>query len=76
MGPFTLNAAEAAEMLGVSRWLVHKLANQPDAAGECWLVPGKVRIIRSGRRVLVPRKELEALLAGPDEQPAAGVSFS
>lgn len=69
-GPLTVSAREAADLLGVSVGLVYKRGHQPDANGECWLIPGKVRILRSASRLLIPRCDLEALNE-PAEQRAS-----
>jgi len=58
--PKTMSVEEAARELGIGR----SLAYQAAASGE-------LPTIRLGRRLLVPRARLEALLNG-DEETAAG----
>ena len=48
-----LSAAECADLLGISRWLVHQAVRD-----------GTLPSVRLGRRVLIPRVQLQAWLAG------------
>lgn len=50
----TLTVPEAARMLGIGRGLAYQMAKE-----------GKLPTIRFGRRLLVPRRSLEQLLAKP-----------
>lgn len=56
----TYTVEEAAERLGISRWLAYQQAQRGTLAG--------VPVIRVGRRLLVPRRALERLLAGELEE--------
>ena len=47
----TLTVAEAAELLGISRGLAYELAAR-----------GELPVLRLGRRIVIPRKALEALV--------------
>jgi excisionase family DNA binding protein len=60
--PLTLTVEEAGRLLGVSRGLAFRAA-----------ADGSLPTIRLGRRLLVPRCQLERMLAGPtnNEGPAA-----
>ncbi len=49
----TLSVAETADLLGISRWLVQQAVRD-----------GSLPSVRVGRRILVPRVQLDALLAG------------
>lgn len=49
----TLSIEEAAYMLGIGRGLAYELART-----------GQIPVLRLGRRMLVPRQQLEAMLAG------------
>ncbi len=49
----TLTVAEAAELLGVSRWLIQQQVAQ-----------GALPAVRLGRRILIPRARLLAWLEG------------
>jgi excisionase family DNA binding protein len=51
--PATYTVAEAAAILGISKWLYYNLAKK-----------GEVPVLVVGRRSLVPRNQLEAFLAG------------
>ena len=53
----TLTVTEAAELLGISRALAYELAAR-----------GELPVLRLGRRIVIPRKALEALVE------AAGLS--
>ncbi len=53
--PATLTVEEAAQRLGISRTLAYELARRDELP---------VRVIRLGRRVVVPRLALETVLAG------------
>jgi excisionase family DNA binding protein len=57
-----LSVAETAELLGISRWLVQQAVRD-----------GSLPSVRVGRRILIPRVQLDALLAGqPAGIPVAG----
>lgn len=49
----TLSIEETAAVLGIGRNLAYELART-----------GQIPVIRLGRRMLVPRQQLEAMLAG------------
>lgn len=51
-----LSIEEAGRMLGVSRWLAYEQARSG--------LLGGVPVIKIGRRLVVPRKALEAVLRG------------
>ena len=53
-GRLVLTVAEAAELLGISRALAYELVAR-----------GELPSIRLGRRVVIPRVKLAALVAGP-----------
>ncbi len=53
----TLTIAEAADLLGISHWLAGEEIRRTDAL--CG-----VKVIRIGRRVLIPRAELERVADG------------
>jgi len=57
----TLSVAETADLLGISRWLVQQAVRD-----------GSLPSVRVGRRILIPKVQLDALLAGPAVAPAAG----
>jgi excisionase family DNA binding protein len=57
----TMSIEEAARALGVSRGLAYELART-----------GGLPVLRLGRRIVVPRAQLEAMVAGQDWRPAAG----
>jgi excisionase family DNA binding protein len=57
----TLSVAETADLLGISRWLVQQAVRD-----------GSLPSVRVGRRILIPKVRLEALLAGPADAPAVG----
>jgi excisionase family DNA binding protein len=59
----TLSVAETAELLGISRWLVQQAVRD-----------GSLPSLRVGRRILIPRVRLQALLdgSGPTAVSAAG----
>ena len=61
--PHVLTVEEAAKVLGISRWLAYEQARTGELAG--------VRVIRIGRRLLVPRAALERVLAGDSTPPRA-----
>ncbi len=48
-----LSVAETADLLGISRWLVQQGVRD-----------GSLPSVRVGRRILIPKVRLEALLAG------------
>jgi excisionase family DNA binding protein len=52
----TLTVEEAARLLGISRWLVQQAVRR-----------GELPVVRIGRRILIPRMRLDALLAGQAE---------
>jgi excisionase family DNA binding protein len=54
-GRLVLTVAEAAELLGISRALAYELVAR-----------GELPSIRLGRRIVVPRVKLAALVVGPD----------
>lgn len=54
----TVSVEEAGELLGISRAFAYELAAR-----------GELPTLRLGRRLLVPRKALEALLEGAQPQP-------
>ena len=56
----TLSVPEAAAMLGISRALAYELVGR-----------GELPVVRLGRRMVVPRKSLEALLDVPYPATAA-----
>jgi excisionase family DNA binding protein len=49
----TLTVEETARLLGISRWLVQQAVRR-----------GELPVVRIGRRILIPRTRLDALLAG------------
>jgi excisionase family DNA binding protein len=49
----TLTVQETADLLGISRWLVQQAVRR-----------GELPVVRIGRRILIPRVRLLALLAG------------
>jgi excisionase family DNA binding protein len=51
----TLSVAEAARMLGISAGLAYQLVHR-----------GELAAIRLGRRILVPRHAVEAIVHQPD----------
>ena len=55
----TLTVEEAAGLLGISRTLAYELVTR-----------GELPSLRLGRRLVVPRRALEALLDAPAERPA------
>jgi excisionase family DNA binding protein len=60
--PATLTVPEAARLLGVSRALGYELARS-----------GRLPVLRLGpRRLVVPTRALEAMLAAPAERPTSG----
>jgi excisionase family DNA binding protein len=58
-----LSVAETADLLGISRWLVQQAVRD-----------GSLPSVRVGRRILIPKVQLEALLAG--QSAAASVESS
>ena len=52
-GKDTFTVPEAAEILGISRWLAYESVKK-----------GELAAIRIGRRCLVPRRSLEKMLSG------------
>lgn len=48
-----LSVAETAELLGISRWLVQQAVRD-----------GSLPSVRVGRRILIPKVQLDAWLAG------------
>ena len=54
----TFSVEEAAQLLGIGRGLAYELART-----------GKIPVIRLGRRLLVPRARLEAMLRDPSWDP-------
>lgn len=59
----TLSVAETAELLGISRWLVQQAVRD-----------GSLPSLRVGRRILIPRVQLDAWLSG--QLASAAVSIS
>jgi excisionase family DNA binding protein len=57
----TLSVAETADLLGISRWLVQQAVRD-----------GSLPSMRVGRRILIPKVQLDALLAGTGSPPAGG----
>lgn len=59
--PLTVNVVDAARMLGISRAFAYELVAR-----------GELPSVRLGRRVVIPRRALEALVEkpGPDSWPA------
>lgn len=55
----TLSVAETADLLGISRWLVQQAVRD-----------GSLPSMRVGRRILIPKVQLDALLAGTAGVPA------
>lgn len=53
----TLSIEEAAAMLGISRALAYELVRK-----------GELPVLRLGRRVVIPRNQLEELVNGSDAQ--------
>ena len=58
----TVSVEEAGELLGVSRQIAYQLSHRPDFP-----------TLRIGRRVLVPRKELEAWINRQVEEESSHV---
>lgn len=54
----TLSVTETADLLGISRWLVQQAVRD-----------GSLPSVRVGRRILIPRVQLDALLAGRSAAP-------
>jgi excisionase family DNA binding protein len=59
----TLSVAETADLLGISRWLVQQAVRD-----------GSLPSMRVGRRILIPKVQLDALLAGTVSAPAVGLA--
>ena len=59
----TLSVEEAAHLLGIGRGLAYELART-----------GKIPAVRLGRRLLVPRAQLEAMLRNPSTEPGQAPS--
>ncbi len=59
----TLSVAETADLLGISRWLVQQAVRD-----------GSLPSVRVGRRILIPKVRLEAMLAGPADAPAVSTN--
>ena len=55
----TLTVEEAAELLGISRTLAYELVTRRELPS-----------VRLGRRIVVPRRALEALLDATTDRPA------
>jgi excisionase family DNA binding protein len=55
----TLSVEEAAELLGISRTLAYELVARR-----------QLPVVRLGRRILIPRRALEAMLEDTDPRPA------
>jgi excisionase family DNA binding protein len=60
MESLTLTVEETAKLLRISRNTAYMLANE-----------GKLPVVRLGRRLLVPKKRLDDLLAGGWQPPKA-----
>jgi excisionase family DNA binding protein len=68
-----LSVVETAQLLGISRWLVQQAVRD-----------GSLPSVRVGRNILIPRVQLDALLAGQSaptfdadrQQPMATVSIA
>lgn len=60
MESLTLTVDETAKLLRISRNTAYMLANE-----------GKLPVVRLGRRLLVPKKRLDDLLAGGWQPPKA-----
>ena len=60
MESLTLTVDETAKLLRISRNTAYTLANE-----------GKLPVVRLGRRLLVPKKRLDDLLAGGWQPPKA-----
>jgi len=60
----TLTIEEAAQVLGISRWLAYEEAKSGYLAG--------VKVLRIGRRLIVPRAAFERVLAGDALQGTSG----
>lgn len=52
--PLTVSVVDAAQLLGISRALAYELVAR-----------GELPSVRLGRRVVIPRKALEALVEAP-----------
>ena len=59
MAPLTLSVEQAAQMLGISRGLGYELART-----------GRIPVLRLGKRLVVPRAQLLAMLG--QREPTAG----
>lgn len=59
----TLSVAETADLLGISRWLVQQAVRD-----------GSLPSMRVGRRILIPKVQLDAMLAGTASAPTVGTS--
>lgn len=59
----TLSVAETAELLGISRWLVQQAVRT-----------GSLPSLRVGRRILIPRIQLDAWLNGQLASGAVSIS--
>ncbi len=57
---WVMSVSEAAERLGISRTLAYELVAR-----------GELPTLRLGRRILVPRRQLEAMVAGEAVTPAS-----
>lgn len=58
--PATMTVEEAGRTLGIGRALAYELARR-----------GEIPVVRLGRRLVVPRAQLQRLLEGEPERPAA-----
>lgn len=61
----TLSVAEAAKVLGISRNTAYELVRQE-----------QIPYIRFGKRILIPRKRLVAMLEGGEENTGYGTFIS
>lgn len=59
--PLALSVGEAAKLLGVSRGLLYDLVAR-----------GRIRSVKLGRRVVVPRQAVVEILSGPASGSAMG----
>jgi len=61
MAPLTLSVEEAARILGISRGLGYELARS-----------GRIPVLRLGKRLVVPRAQLMAMLGERDKAGSGG----
>ena len=53
----TFNVTEAAKLLGISRGLAYEMVRQ-----------GKLKALRFGKRLLIPKHSLERMLANTEDE--------